>query len=102
MESNADQKCQNKKNGRQIVQFEDLYLSHSSFMKIRYLKMESWAFDFCENTKSFSAQGKFVGQHIRMFASDLVELTSTGGLWNYAVANLRKVVPRTKQFYELV
>ena len=60
--------------------------------------MESWAFELCENTKSFSAQGKFVGQHIRMFASDLVELTCAEGLWNYAVANLRKVVPRTKQF----
>lgn len=84
------------------MRYEDSYLSCSSFVKIGYLKMESWAFDFCENTKSFSAQGKFVGQHIGMVASDLVELTSEEGLWNYAVPKLRKVVPRTKQFQELV
>ena len=67
-----------------------------------YLKMVSWDFELFENTKSLPAQGKFLGQHIRLFTSDLVGLTSAEVILNYAVANLLKVFPRTKELYDLV
>ena len=57
--------------------------------------MASWHFELCENTKSFQAHGKFFGKHIRLFTSDLVELTSAQVISNYEVSNLLKVFPRT-------
>lgn len=67
-----------------------------------YLKMASWDFELFENTKSLPARGKFLGQHIRLFTSDLVGLTSAEVISNYAVASLLKVFPRTKELYDLV
>ena len=56
--------------------YRDLYLSGSSFLKMGLLKMASWHFELRENTKSFQAHGKIFGKHIRLFRSNLVELTS--------------------------
>lgn len=84
-----------RKMAAELCSYRDLYLSCSSFLKMGYSKMESWAFELCENKKSFPAQGKFLGKHIRLFTSDLVELISAEVISNYAVVNLHKVFPRT-------
>lgn len=88
-----------RKMAAKLCSYRDLYLSCSSFLKLGYLKLAYWAFELCENTKSLSllAQGRFVGQHIRLFTNDLVENASAECISNYAVANLHKVVPTTKE-----
>lgn len=80
-----------------LCSYRDLYLSCSSLLKLGYLKVVYWAFELCENTKSLPAQGKFVGQDIRPFTSDLVEQTSSEYISNYVIVNLHKVVPTTKE-----
>lgn len=84
-----------------LCNYRDLYFSCSSFQKMGYLKMVSWAFELYENMKSFLAQGKFLGQHIHLFMSNFVVLTSAEVMSTYAVANLHKVFSRTKELYYL-
>ena len=59
--------------------------------------MAYWASELRENTKSLSAQGNFMGQHIRPFRNVVVEQTSAECISNYAAANLHKVVPKKKE-----